>query len=214
MEGWAHYRHYRHGGIGKTLLQRAMDGMPGTHCPTCAGRGRAPGSLINHKAQWISCPTCGGSGRAKLHINHRTVHRQKCPLCKKGEILGRSCFRCRGSGEITVVRDKANPAFINSTYREPDHPIYQRIDRLVCELRRRHALLGYWFVIREEYLRQNSGLQQMRAERLGITHESYRKRLQRAHEWIDAALADPRDCRLIPFPYQPANLLTSCHKTV
>jgi hypothetical protein len=213
MEQWVRWRSYRHRGIGKTMLQRCMDGMPGTNCPTCAGHGRAPGAIIGHKASWISCPTCSGTGRAKLHINHHRVRNRRCPVCmdkqgnSHGEVNGHTCFRCRGSGRLEEVFDKANPAFIHSTYLEPDNPSLQRVDRLVCELRRRDVLKGYWYVVHAEYCDHRGGTQEIKAGRLGISHGSYRKRLQRALEWIDACLQDRRqDCRQIAFPYtQPEN---------
>jgi hypothetical protein len=208
MEQLARWRHFRHGGIGKTVLQRCMDGMPGTNCPTCAGAGRAPGAMIGHKARWIPCPTCGGRGRALLAVSHRKVRTRNCPNCTgrkdstPGEIKGRTCIRCRGAAKVVDIQDKANPAFIHSTYREPDNPTLQRLDRLCCELRQRDTLLGYWFVINQEYFDHRGGTQEIKAGRLGIGYDNYRKRLQRALEWIDAARHDRRACREIPFPYE------------
>ena len=147
MDGWAIHRRCRsNGGYGKTILQRVLEGMPGTNCPTCAGKGRAPGALIGRKGTFIACPTCGGSGRVKLDATDHRVRTSDCQQChvqrpgekqgrSTGEINGRTCIHCRGTGQIVHETDKVNPAFITSTYREPDHPTYQRIDRLVCELR-------------------------------------------------------------------------------
>lgn len=217
MEQWVRWRQYRHGGIGKTMLQRCMDGMPGTHCPTCGGGGRMPGRLIGRPSVRLPCPTCGGSGRARLYINHHRVRRRRCPDCmvkgiSQGETNGRTCIRCRGSGWRVEEFDKSNPAFISSTYLEPDKPALQRIDRLVCELRRRsehgvrHTLLSYWLVIDAEYCDHRGGTQEIKANRMGISYESYKKRLQRALEWIAASLPDRRDCRVIPFPYSDKSL--------
>jgi hypothetical protein len=216
MEGWARWRHYRHGaGYGKTLLQRCRDGIKGTNCPTCRGGGTVPGTVYGLGAAQVACQTCNGRGYVKLDANDRSVSHQPCPHCEiivksgtrpyresTGEINGRTCFHCRGSGVLTQVIDLANPATIRSTYREPDSPVYQRIDRLVCELRQRDELLGYWFVVHQEYCDHRGGTQEKKSLRLGIGIACYQKRLQRAIEWIDAALADPRDVREIPFPWR------------
>ena len=209
MEGWSRYRRNRsNGGYGKTILQRVLEGMPGTGCPTCAGKGRAPGALIGSKSTFIPCPTCGGSGRVKLDATDHQVRTRHCPHCRvkgrsHGEINGRTCIHCRGTGVLVHETDKVNPAFITSTYREPDHPTYQRIDRLVCELKQRHELQGYWFVIDAEYCDHRGGTQAIKAQRLWITPGNYRLRLHRAMEWIEAGLADKRACTEIPFPYAP-----------
>lgn len=213
MDRWSRYRRtQRLGGFGKTILQRMMEGVPGTGCPTCGTKGRVPGSLVGSSDPFVKCPTCGGAGRVPLDANDYQEHIRDCPHCyvrrpgeKKGrsmgEVNGRTCIPCRGTGKLTHETDKVNPAFITSTYVEPDHPTYQRIDRLVCEFRRRPELLGYWFVIDAEYCDHRGGTQAIKAERLWITPDNYRKRLQRALEWIEASLADGRPCTEIPFPY-------------
>jgi hypothetical protein len=208
MEEWARWRHFRYGGYGKSILQRLREGMPGTNCPTCGSAGRVPGATFGHKATWLVCPTCGGSGKAKLEESAPRIHAVACPNCiverhgrrySSGEVNGRTCFRCRGLGVVIRDETKVNPAFIPSTYREPDNPTCQRIDRLVCELRQRDALLGYWFVIHAEYCDARGGTQEIKAERLGLGAANYRKRLQRALEWVESGLADGRDCRVIQF---------------
>lgn len=213
MEGWSRYRRNRsNGGYGKTILQRVLEGMPGTGCPTCAGKGCAPGAIIGRKGTFIQCPTCGGSGRCQLDALDHQVRTRRCPHCRvrdaitgdavsRGEINGRTCIHCRGTGQIVRETDKVNPAFITSTYREPDHPTFQRIDRLVCEFKRRDYLLGYWFVVNAEYCDERGGTQAIRAERIGISYASYCKRLQRALEWVEAGLSDTRECWKIPFPW-------------
>lgn len=45
-------------GYGKTILQKCLEGMPGTNCPTCQGRGKTNA--------YPTCPTCSGAGRVKL----------------------------------------------------------------------------------------------------------------------------------------------------
>ena len=61
LEAWAQWRAHpwkvAHLGYGKTVLARMLDGMPGTFCPYCAGKGKRDGD---------TCPQCSGLGRIKL----------------------------------------------------------------------------------------------------------------------------------------------------
>jgi hypothetical protein len=143
-----------------------------------------------------------------------------CPNgCRKGEIAGRTCHRCKGRGVVVRYDHEVNPAFIGSTYVEPSDPVCERLDRLVCEIRQRDELLGYWFVIHAEFIDQRTGDQAMRAQRMGIIYGTYKSRLSRALEWLGLALQDRREAKMIPFPYKRAdedsqNLLTSCNEIV
>jgi hypothetical protein len=139
----------------RTALGRAMDGLPGTNCPTCVGRGRLKGSLIRAHAIYIICPTCGGSGRVKADI---TGH-------------------------------KVNPAFIRSTFMEPSDSQSERIDSLVCQLRRGDKTEKYYFVIWAEYVK-GIGRQEDKAEKMNISHDYYRKLLERAHRLIEIGMDD------------------------
>lgn len=204
IEYWARWRFSRQsGGVGKSMLQRVLEGMPGTHCPTCGGRGRAPGALVQRNGPRVACPTCSGSGRVKLDANDRRVMVKPCPACKadglpRGEVNGRTCFRCRGRGLLVVVLDKVNPAFIRNAYHDPDNPTLQRIDRLVCELDLRADTRKYHVVLWEEYCGR-AGNQETKAARLGLGHGVYRKRLQRAVDWIEHGIRSRLDARDLPF---------------
>lgn len=88
-----------------------------------------------------------------------------------------------------LVDQRVNPAFISSTWREPDDRISQRIDRLVAELKRCDDRLGYYFVIWSEFRDPRGGTQGIRAGRMHLSCEQYKKRLQRAMEWISYGLA-------------------------
>lgn len=197
MDRWSRYRRtQRLGGFGKTILQRVLEGMPGTGCPTCAGKGRAAGALIGRKGTFIACPTCGGSGRVKLDATDHQVRTRRCSHChvpherdSRGEINGRTCIHCRGTGVRVTETDKVNPAFITSTYVEPDHPTYERIDRLVCEFRRRPQLLGYWFVVDAEYCDHRGGTPAIKATRMGMPVSRYLLRLEQAHDMISHGLS-------------------------
>lgn len=195
MERWARWRHFRHGGYGKTLTEKFVEGMPGTRCPACAGSG---------KRGRLDCPTCEGAGKVRLEEGTHRMRITDCPHCERGEHAGRTCLHCRGSGKRVVIEHKVNPAHIRSTYLAPDDPLSQRIDRLVCELRRREELLGYYFVVWAEYCDSRGGTQAIKAQRIFITPDCYRKRLERAVDWVGLAVADKRPCDVLPFPYKAA----------
>ena len=69
MEIWARWCVKRNPqlGYGKNVFARLIEGMPGTGCPTCGGRGRAPGAVFGVAQQYVKCETCNGAGRVKLN---------------------------------------------------------------------------------------------------------------------------------------------------
>ncbi len=196
MESWARWCWCRRGGMpAVTQLGKVIEGLPRTTCPECRGWKRT--------RQHSVCPKCDGTGRVRLDPHPPRTRTIPCPApgCRYtkdgsqiGEIGNRTCHRCYGAGEIVVVEQQINPAFIPSTWREPDDRITQRIDRLVAELRRRDKLLGYYYVVRAEYRDARAGDQRVRAERMHISHENYRLRLFRVLTWIEYGL----DCMEIP----------------
>ena len=147
MEKWERWRHERSKlGYGKTILEKCLEGMPGTNCPTCQGRGKTN--------SYPTCPTCSGNGTVKLD-----------PSATKG---------------------KVNPAFIASTHRLPDDETSEKIDRLICEMRAHDKTKGYYYVLIQEYTR--IGTQEMKAERMHLTHNNYRVKLHRAHDMVSIGL--------------------------
>jgi hypothetical protein len=111
--------------------------------------------------------------------------------CTKGETLiklnGQSfclpCTQCMGTGYISAksTATKINPRLIPGTGgRYPDEQSL-RIDRLVCRLTR----TGKRVILQEHCW---NGTQEIKAVRLRISHENYRKILQRGHEFIEAGL--------------------------
>lgn len=212
MERWARWRHFRYGGYGKTLTDKFIEGMPGTNCKACGGAGRVPGGKHGNAQQYVICEECGGAGRVKLDDKAAIPRIFPCPAgCgpregrrqeKSGELNGKTCFRCRGAGVVTITQEKVNPAFIRSTYIEPSDPVSERIDRLVCELRQRQKTLSYYFVVWMEYCDDRGGTQEMKSARVHLTHTAYRLRLMRALSWIDDAMRDPRPINVISFPYK------------
>lgn len=82
LESWARYAQGRiDGGIGwpkKVMLGKLLDGMPGTNCPRCSGKGRI---TIKHPIAGeirSQCPICDGEGRVKLDptgkVNPALIH--------------------------------------------------------------------------------------------------------------------------------------------
>lgn len=112
-----------------------------------------------------NCPTCQGRGKTNAYPT--------CPTCS-------------GEGRVkldpSATRNKINPAFIPSTYRLPDDPTSETIDKLLCQLRAKDNTKGYYFVLMQEYTR--IGTPEIKAQRMHITHSYYRKLLQRGHELI------------------------------
>ena len=150
MEHWAKLRcSSSRLGYGPTFLEKCLEGMPGTHCPLCSGRGKTRSYPV--------CPTCSGSGRIKL--------------------------------DPALTRDKVNPAFIPSTHLTPDDPVSEKIDRLICTLRKTPKTQALYFVLMQEYTR--NGTQEIKAGRIHISHAYYRKLLQRGHAWMEMGLRSP-----------------------
>lgn len=180
LEKWARWRVYRAnsylGWPRADSLGRAMSGMPGTGCPTCGGKGKAPGAKLGIADQYVICPTCGGSGRAQLDVRDKRVVK-RCNACDgTGEVDHKWCHKCRGLGQLVEVEKKANPAFIPSTRPKDfdEDTMSQRIDFLICtELTEFQRSILLW-----EYTRP--GIQAEKAEKQGITVEAYWGRLHRA----------------------------------
>lgn len=65
-----------------------------------------------------------------------------CHVCRgRGQAYGGDCPTCSGSGKIRSDPDvgKINPAFLRSTRVrgcQPDNPVCEQIDRLVCKMKR------------------------------------------------------------------------------
>ena len=177
MNRWARWRLTYRKGYGTTVLERLLAGMPGTKCPTCQGRGW---TLV-----YPTCPTCVGVGRIKAKPMTERVSNTACRACMRdgqstGQVDGRTCLPCLGSGRIIRVVAKINPAFIPSTWRLKTDSASERIEAIMLMLRRRPRTQSYYLILLQEYTRL--GTPEIKAERMKITHEYYRKLLQRAHE--------------------------------
>src|SRR6266700_2127848 len=67
-------------------------------CPTCGGKGGAPGATIS------TCPECGGRGTVSFGQGSFAVNRP-CPVCRgKGKVPSQRCPTCQGSGEVQVEK--------------------------------------------------------------------------------------------------------------
>jgi RecJ-like exonuclease len=175
MDTWARWRLYRHtGGFGKTVMASLLDGMPTTRCPVCSGKGKT--------RLYPICPTCSGQGKVQLKPSNPRVATTRCHTCELGEIKGKTCHVCHGSGKLFKTRYIMNPAFIPSTRQSVDDPTSEKIDLLVCKLSRSGKTL--YVVIDSEFCRNRGETQEEAAIRLGIGYAAYRKRLERALSWI------------------------------
>lgn len=196
LERWARWRAYRAGsdlGFPKAdSIGRAMSSMPSTKCTTCDGKGKVSGGKIGAAVQSIICPTCGGKGKVTLTARDIIIRIKNCPDCntgkptdRPGEVNGKTCIRCRGAGKIRTIRAKANPAFIPSTRPRSeygDDPLSQKIDFLICtKLTEDQRTILVW-----EYTR--NGTQAEKSEKLKITWDSYRKRVERAVTALEVVL--------------------------
>lgn len=71
LERWAWWR--RAGRLGaevswptKTITGKFIDGIKGTVCPTCTGRGKIPSARFRVDHLMLVCPTCDGNGNVSL----------------------------------------------------------------------------------------------------------------------------------------------------
>ena len=119
------------------------------------------------------CTVCDGAGKVAGHRVGAWSPHVECP-------------NCAGNGKIKALstKRKINPAFIPSTHREVDDPMSEHIDRIVSGFRGKQD--KYFWVIIHEYC--TSGTQEQKARRLNISYVNYKKRLQRAVEFIEEGL--------------------------
>ena len=67
-------------------------------CPTCGGKGAAPGATIS------TCPECKGRGTVSFGQGGFAVNRP-CPVCRgKGTVPSQRCGTCQGGGEVKVEK--------------------------------------------------------------------------------------------------------------
>jgi molecular chaperone DnaJ len=67
-------------------------------CPTCGGKGAAPGATIS------ICPECKGRGTISFGQGSFAVNRP-CPVCRgRGKVPSQQCPTCKGSGDVQVQK--------------------------------------------------------------------------------------------------------------
>jgi len=67
-------------------------------CPTCGGKGAAPGATITQ------CPECKGRGTISFGQGSFAVNRP-CPVCRgRGKVPSQACPTCKGSGDVQVQK--------------------------------------------------------------------------------------------------------------
>lgn len=164
---------------------RLMAGVPGTGCPTCSGKGRVDGKSIGVNIHFVICPTCGGEGRVTMEDKPARQTTRKCKLCDgRGEYQGKTCFACRGIGEIVQVYYKINPAGIRGTRHlgKDDDPMSQKIDFLICtqltEAQSAVVILEYGW----------TGNQNQKISRLKVTHSEYNRTLEESEDILTKLL--------------------------
>ncbi len=67
-------------------------------CPTCGGKGAAPGATITQ------CSECKGRGTISFGQGSFAVNRP-CPVCRgRGKVPSQACPTCKGSGDVQVQK--------------------------------------------------------------------------------------------------------------
>lgn len=70
----------------------------GEVCPTCGGKGAAPGATIT------TCTECNGRGTISFGQGSFAVNRP-CPVCRgRGKVPSKPCPTCGGSGEVEIQK--------------------------------------------------------------------------------------------------------------
>lgn len=79
---------------GKIPITLAMNEV----CPTCGGKGAAPGATI------ATCSECKGRGTISFGQGSFAVNRP-CPVCRgRGKVPSQVCPTCKGSGDVQVEK--------------------------------------------------------------------------------------------------------------
>lgn len=185
MEGWGQWLRTPGGielGYGGNVIARLISGMPSTRCPTCGGEGAVLRDRPDGSRRRDVCPTCEGSCRVNLKPTSSKTSRQ-CPHCKAGEIGGKTCHHCRGSGRVAgnSSAHKVNPAAIPSTRGPRDDSLYLRVDHVICHLPHLHQVIAW-----QEYIA--NGRQEDKLRRIGIGRKAYLSTLGEVHAAVEVEI--------------------------
>lgn len=196
LDSWARWSLGSRGG-GISLTGRLMQGARANVCPGWIEDMQA------RRAHDPWCPQCHGTGRLLLKLT-ATQHtrRRVCTVCE-GRCLpdpatGRpasECFRCRGTGEITVISLKVNPAAIRGTSHAGTGCDWQSmiLDDLISGWREKDETFWMNRVVIREYF--YNGTQLMKARQMRVSESFYKKNLRAAYCAIDQELFEkmPKD---------------------
>jgi hypothetical protein len=215
MERWVRWRNgvgppggtsgQRVGG-GGNLLGRLQAARRHKTCPHCHGakRIRVPGNPVQR-----TCPSCGGSGTVPEDLKTRDRFRLvPCDACRSiepngergrptGEVNGngRTCIRCKGSGERLMAERYVHPATIPGTRifgRDDPDPIAALINRTVIGWQYADQTWWMYRVVMERYCpdgpEDGRSTQECMAAIAGISPQFFGKMLKQAHLRIQEAL--------------------------
>lgn len=190
LDSWARWSLGSRGSGGISLTGRLMQGARSNVCPGWVEDAQA------RRAHDPWCPDCKGTGRILLKLT-ATQHavRRVCTVCE-GRCLpdpttkrpASDCFRCHGTGEITVISLKVNPATIRGTSHTDSGCDWQSmfLDDLISGWRDKDET--FWMnrvVIRECFY---NGTQPMKAQQIRVSESFYKKTLRTAYGEVDQIL--------------------------
>lgn len=192
----------RSGSAGResSLTGKIMAGMKSTKCPTCKGEGKVPGAKVGSTLAWIDpCPQCAGERHIRGDLSaRRKVIVRRCSHCldaqgrSRGEVNGKTCHACKGSGKRVLVFEQVNPASIRPTGPRglgvfSDDPLSEQIDNIISGWSRRRHLRIYATVILSEHC--DNGRQQDKAAKLKISQGWFARLLSQAYTMLGNQLA-------------------------
>lgn len=208
FERWARWRvsgaPLTVGSSNATLTGRLLDGLRSTLCPDCKGARRIEGKRVGLNVEWIDpCPRCCGEGRIKGDLrpneDHTTVACTACVVIfdgkpkSTGEINGRTCHKCCGSGTRVIAQLEVNPAGIRGTRyhgaNEDVDPISALLDRTVAAWSQTNLTFWLYRVVIVEYCEW--GTQEEKALDMRVSRRWYLKNLATAHQRAQEVLKTP-----------------------
>lgn len=179
------------GGSGGGLLGRLQSGKRVRTCPRCEGTRRiaVPGYKNTRR-----CPRCRGAGELleDLATISRTSNRT-CRACEvviegvrrsTGEINGKTCIFCGGSGRRIVTERTVHPASIAGTVIYgtvgQSNPVCSLISAEVLRWAQQDATLWWHYIVLEEYQPADNRTREQRAVQMGLSPSFYSRELKKA----------------------------------
>ena len=208
MERWVRWRHDAAyygtsgrpvGASGNLLGRLQAGGKRRATCPQCKGDKRIP---MPGTSRTRACPKCEAVGVVfeDLEVSER-IRTVPCAVCYDadakrgmGEVNGRTCHKCGGSGEVIDAERYVHPVLIPGTRiygRHAPDRISALINRTVFRWGEHDATLWWHHVVIAEYEPEPSEArltQEQRALRMGISPRFFRKCMRDAHLAIQGLL--------------------------